>query len=433
MSNANKSSDWQSTSTFCAWSIVAAFCTYFCMYAFRKPFTAGFFLDAKLGDIDYFLDTKLGDLDYKTVLVISQVFGYTLSKFIGIKVVSEITAARRAQAIAVLIATAEVALIVFALVPPPWNFPALFVNGLSLGMVFGMVLAYLEGRRLTEALTAGLCASFVVSSGVVKSVGSYLIEFGVSEYWMPATTGLIFAPPLFISIWMLTRIPPPNPDDIEHRSERVPLNREDRWRFFRRYSVGLSLLVIVYVALTTLRSVRDDFAVEIWRDLSGTTRPAVFAQTETIVMIAVVTLNAATFLIVRNRTAFMMSLMIVIAGFGLVAGASILQTTGMVGPFMFMVLSGIGLYTPYIAFHTTVFERMIAASKNKANLGFLMYLADSSGYLGYVAVMLTDTFTDSKENMLGFFITMSYVVSAASIVGILLAIAWFRRSLPNDE
>ena len=47
----------------------------------------------------------------------------------------------------------------------------MFLNGLPLGMVFGLVVSYLEGRRQTEALAAALTASFIVSSGVVKSVG----------------------------------------------------------------------------------------------------------------------------------------------------------------------------------------------------------------------------------------------------------------------
>lgn len=408
---------------FCVWVIGAAFCTYFCMYAFRKPFTAG-----------TFADTSLGGIEYKTVLVVSQVFGYMLSKFIGIKVISEITAARRAIAIAVLIGAAEVALIAFALVPPPWNFPPLFLNGLCLGMVFGLVLAYLEGRRLTEALAAGLCASFILSSGVVKSVGRMLVlNYGVSEYWMPALTGLIFTPPLVISIWMLTCIPPPDHQDIEHRTERVPLTRSDRWTFFRKYAVGLTLLLGIYVALTVIRSIRDDFAVEIWMDLGEAGKPQVFAQTETLVMFAVVALNAGAIFIARNRTAFVMSLAIIGAGFLLVVLASTLQTSGVLGPFAFMVLSGIGLYVPYVAFHTTVFERLIAATRDKANLGFLMYLADSTGYLGYVCVMITRALVGERDNMLGFFHGMSLFVAATSIVAVIVAGAWFVRRLPVEE
>jgi hypothetical protein len=38
--------------------------------------------------------------------------------------------------------------------------------------------------------------------------------------------------------------------------------------------------------------------------------------------------------------------------------------------------------------HTTVFERLLAMTRDRGNIGFLMYVADAIGYLGYVAVML---------------------------------------------
>ena len=127
------------------WSIVAAFGTYFCMVAFRKPFTAASFDDV----------TVLG-LGFKTVLITAQVTGYMLSKFVGIKVIAEMPPERRAVGIVVLIAMGEFALLLFGIVPRPWNAVCLFLNGLPLGMVFGLVLGFLEGRQLTEALAAGL-------------------------------------------------------------------------------------------------------------------------------------------------------------------------------------------------------------------------------------------------------------------------------------
>ena len=57
-----------------------AFTTYCSMYAFRKPFTAGMYEGLSLWDIDY-----------KIVLITTQVLGYMLSKFMGIKWVSEMT------------------------------------------------------------------------------------------------------------------------------------------------------------------------------------------------------------------------------------------------------------------------------------------------------------------------------------------------------
>ena len=110
------------------WCVIAAFGSYACMYGFRKPFTAGSYTGAELFP------------HLKTWLVTAQVLGYTLSKFIGIKVVSEMPPARRAPAFLALIACAELALVCFALTPPPFNAAWLFLNGLSLGLVFGLAI-----------------------------------------------------------------------------------------------------------------------------------------------------------------------------------------------------------------------------------------------------------------------------------------------------
>ncbi len=83
----------------------------------------------------------------------------------------------------------------------------MFLNGLSLGMVFGLVIGFLEGRRMTEALTAGLCASFILADGATKSVGTWLLDRGIGEGWMPGVAGLIFFPPLLLFVWMLSKIP----------------------------------------------------------------------------------------------------------------------------------------------------------------------------------------------------------------------------------
>ena len=114
--------------SFSVYAIVAAFSTYFCMYAFRKPFSAGIY-----GDID-----PLWGIDYKIVLIIAQVIGYTLSKFIGIKVVAEIKPAQRVIGIILLIGCAELALLFLGLVPAPYNFIFMFFNGLPLGNDMGV-------------------------------------------------------------------------------------------------------------------------------------------------------------------------------------------------------------------------------------------------------------------------------------------------------
>src|SRR5262249_49150834 len=105
-----------------AWAVTAAFGAYFCMYAFRKPFTAA----------DYEKWPSLWGIgSYKVLLVASHVFGYTVSKFIGIKVISEMPPQRRATTFALLIGVAHLALVLFAFVPPAWGLLCMFFNGLS--------------------------------------------------------------------------------------------------------------------------------------------------------------------------------------------------------------------------------------------------------------------------------------------------------------
>jgi len=408
---------------FSAYCIVAAFGTYFCMYAFRRPFTAA-----------TYEDTVWLGIGFKTILVTAQVAGYTISKFIGIKVVSEMPARYRAAAILGLIAIAELALFLFAVTPVPWNFVWLFVNGLPLGMVFGLVLGFLEGRKVSESLSAGLCASFIVSSGFVKSIGRTLLqEYKVDPYWMPFLTGLLFVIPLVVCVWMLAQIPAPSADDELLRSKRVPMPKSDRRAFFARHAVGLTGLLAIYVLLTVIRSIRDDFAVEIWQEMGVDDEPAVFARSEFWVMIGVVIINGLTIYIKNNRVAFLASIVVIGIGFAVVLGAVFGHSSNQLSPMLFMVLLGFGMYVPYVAFHTTVFERMMAAFRETGTIGYLVCLADALGYLGYVSIMIFRNTVSGEVDYLNLLIWVSVGISVIStLITLFLAVHYYRR-VPRES
>lgn len=404
------------------WCMVAAFGTYACMYGFRKPFTAGSYDPAVFG------------VGFKTLLVTSQVLGYTLSKFIGIKVIAEMVPAQRAWTLLGLIAVAEVALVGFALMPPPYSAVFLFLNGLPLGMVFGLVLGFLEGRRLTEAFVAGLCASFILADGFTKSMGATLLAAGVSERWMPAVCGLLFALPLMGFVAMLQQIPRPSAEDEAARSARLPMDAGVRRQFFRKYAPGLLLITLAYLLITILRSLRADFAPELWRSLGTTGQPAVFTRSELWVALGVVVINGLACRIRDNRTAFLGSLALSGLGLLVLAGALAAFQWGRLPGFAFMVTVGLGLYIPYVAVHATVFERLIALTRERGNIGYLMYVADAAGYLGYVAVMLGRRVWSGEGDFLTFFTRISWVSAWVGLVALILAAAFFARraTVPNQ-
>ncbi|MEX2359027.1 MAG: DUF5690 family protein [Pirellulaceae bacterium] len=394
------------------WAVVAAFGTYFCMYAFRKPFTAA-----------SFDETLLWGLDFKTILIISQVAGYMVSKFLGIKVISEMPPNRRALGILVLISIAQIALLAFGLIPRPWNAIGLFFNGLALGMVFGLVLGYLEGRKLTEALTAGLCCSFILADGVMKSVGTWLLGLGVIEDWMPFTAGLVFALPLGISLLMLAVIPAPTLADQAERSVRPPMNQADRWSLLNRYGLGLGLLVAMYLVVTIVRSVRADFAPEIWAGLGTEIDAGLFTRSEMLVALGVLFANGALICIRNSRTAFFGSLVICLVGISMMALTMLAWQADWIGGFPLMVMLGLGLYLPYVAIHTTVFERFLAMTRDRGNIGFLMYLADSIGYLGYIGVMVARKSVSVEGDFIDFFVFICW--ACILIAALCLGLGWW--------
>ena len=399
---------------------LAGFSAYFSMYAFRKPFTAATF-DAVAGC--HFA------LDYKIALVIAQVVGYAASKLIGVKVISEIDPARRGAAILLLIGASWLALTGFALIPPPWNIGMLFLNGLPLGMIWGLVFGYMEGRKVSEALGAILCARFILWSGVVKSVGAVLLlKYHVSPFWMPAATGAIFMPLLFMSVWVLSQMPPPNAANEAERVKRAPIGGAERAAFLKAYLPGLVLLVVAYVFLTAFRDFRDNFAAEIWKALGYGKEAGIFAASELPAAVIALAALAAVMVVRDNLRALMVIHAIVFAGFVLLGAATFAFQAGVLAPLPWVILAGAGLYMAYTPFNAMPFDRLIAYSGRIATAGFLIYVADASGYVGSVTLLLARNFGGFHLDWLRFFRLSAY---ATSIVGAALTAAaalYFIRS-----
>ena len=205
----------------------------------------------------------------------------------------------------------------------------------------------------------------------------------------------------------------------------------DRWEFVYRNGFGLGLLIVIFILLTIIRSVRDDFAVEIWDQLLGDAEedPAVYSKTETLIAFAVVLINGLAITIKGNRAALLGSLVLMAAGFVIVLASLYGHSAGVLPPFPFMVLVGLGMYIPYVAFHTTVFERLIASVQQTANVGYLMYLADATGYLGYVGVLVFRNVTTNDINMLELFTGLALGISVCSLILTAVLIFYFSRTL----
>lgn len=394
---------------------IACFCTYSCMYAFRKPFSAATY--------------HVGDVDFKVILVIAQSIGYMISKFSGIKIISEMKEKGRGIGIVILMSIAAVSLLLFAITPYPYSAFFMFTNGLPLGMIWGLVFGYIEGRRITEFIGSMMCVSFIFSSGFVKQVGSNLMHnYGISEYWMPFATGMIFIVPMLFFVFLLEQIPPPDAEDVASRSVRPAMTGADRMALVKKFLPGLIALVITYALLSIVRDLRDLFIANIWKENHYDQVKDIFTKTENIISLVVLVAIGAMIVIKDNFTAFMVNHFMVAFGFLMAGLASYFFSLGSINAYYWMLFAGLGLYLAYVPFNALFFERLIATFRYTANVGFLMYISDSFGYLGSLSVMLYKEFgMDHAAQWTPFMTTLIMGASVMGIIGITFSFFYFNR------
>ncbi|WP_421945139.1 DUF5690 family protein [Pedobacter sp.] len=389
------------------YAAIVVFLAYTMIFGFRKSFT-----------VATFDGLTIAGYNYKTILVICQMLGYLLAKFYGIKFISELKRTGRGKIILLLTGISWLSWLFFAITPIPYNIIFLFANGFPLGMLWGVVFSYVEGRRSTDFIGATLAVSFIFASGFVKSVGLWLsINFNLSEFWIPFYTGLVFALPLLLFVYLMEKIPPPDAEDITFRTERIPMNKADRKLFIKDFFWGLLACVTIYCFATIFRDIRDNFSAEMWKEMGFFNQPSIFAKTETPITLIVLFLIGSMVLIKNNFKALQLAHYFILIGFIFAGAFSLLFKAQMLPPIWWMTLTGLGLYMVYIPFNAVFFDRLISTFKYTSNVGFLIYIADSFGYVGSIGVLFSKEILKVKLNWVTFFYNS---VIALSLMGILL-------------
>ena len=351
-----------------------------------------------------------------------------LAKFYGIRFIAELKRLARWKSIALLVGWAWVALFCFALTPAPYGMIFFFLNGFPLGLLWGIVFSYVEGRRTTDFIGAALAVSFIFSGGFSRSVAKWLLlDWNVSEQWVAFATGLVFAVPLAIFVFLLERVPIPDAADVGHRTIRVPMTRADRKNFLSKFGFGIVMVTITYLFLTIIRELRDSFMANIWNELGYGNDYSIFTRTETPTFLLVLLLISLIVFVQKNGLAFRIIHWVIIAGFLLAGISSWMFINGQAGAVTWMSLVGLGLYMAYIPFNCVFFERMIATFGIAGNVGFLIYIADSFGYLGSVSVMLVKELSGVAVKWSVFYPNMVVWFSIIGVAGSMISLIYFTR------
>ncbi len=138
-------------------------------------------------------------------------------------------------------------------------------------------------------------------------------------------------------------------------------------------------------------------------------------------------------LIRNNRNALVITHIIIAAGFILAGTCSWMFINHYITPFMWMTLVGLGLYMGYIHFNCILFERMIATFKVGGNVGFLMYVADSFGYLGSVLVIISKSIFSNKLPWAAVYSHGVMYLSIIGVAGTLVALQYFNKKYRRQD
>ncbi len=396
---------------------VAAFCTYLCFYPFRRAYTA-----ATYDDLYFF------GVHFKILIITAQVLGFAVSKGIGVKIVSEMKPERRAGGLLIFTGLSLVSMFLFSITPAPYNLIFVFFASLPLGLFYGVILGFLEGRRSTDILVAALTASFIVGSGFAKTVGNWVLEnLTTDEFRMPFLADAIMYGPLLIFVWFLAQAPPPGDTDKRDRAERLPMSKEERKSFMKEFGFGMVLFVVSYCILTAYREFRDNFMPEMFKELGFPGKPELFIQTEIPIAIAILLIMAAMQLVRNHRRAFNIIQGLLLLGAVIIAAATLLFQTGQMSAIVWLIAVGFGAYLAYSMCNSIYFERMLASFQYVGTVGFMITLADYYAYFGSLGVLFYKNFFQHSISNLNFFIAISYAVSIAYFVLVLFSVMYFRR------
>jgi hypothetical protein len=181
-----------------------------------------------------------------------------------------------------------------------------------------------------------------------------------------------------------------------------------------------------------MRDVRDNFEVEIWGSF-GIKDSTIYAKTDTIISVLVLVAMSLFILVKKNLKAFSIIHFMIILGCVLIGIGTTLFTLGFIGVKVWMTTAGLGLYLGYVPYNVVFFERLLATFRCKGNVGFLIYVADSVGYLGSVSVLLVKEIGRPNIGWGTFFKESVMTVAIVGGICAALSLLYFLRSAKKQH
>ena len=193
-------------------------------------------------------------MTFAAQLSVAQTVGYFSGKVLGIPLVAQLERARVPGVLMLSALASTLAWAAFAnLEHGPLSLLAIGCSCAPLALMWALTYRFVEGRRASDAVGAFLGCAIILGAGVGKCGGSYLLSYGVSAWTVPLLAALVATPAFGLFITLLSRTPPPTPEERVELGERRPLGMAHQRALLRRHWPGLAFLCVHYFLVSALR------------------------------------------------------------------------------------------------------------------------------------------------------------------------------------
>eukprot|EP00041_Stephanoeca_diplocostata_P009876 m.155645 g.155645 ORF g.155645 m.155645 type:complete len:288 (-) comp17936_c1_seq26:828-1691(-) len=217
------------------------------------------------------------------------------------------------------------------------------------------------------------------------------------------------------------------------RGAGIPCKHPEVCEYPGAFHAGLVIIVLVYMILTSYRSIRDFFAPEIFGTLyHREPTPADYLLADWPGGILCVFLLGAMVVVRDNRSAVLLMQGIMFAGVCIIGGATLLLLGGFVSPEVWASVSYTGVQMGYIPTGSFLYDRLLAATKTEGTSTFLVFMSDGLAYLVVVGTLFAKALTGlGKSDSAGpVYVQLSVGVSAVLATLIACSWRWLAHTIP---
>lgn len=392
--------------------------TYFFQYFISTSMFAGSF------DTSSFLGNT------KNALVISQSMSYIAGYIIGYFWLSKINKKNTFKYFILTIFGSFVPLLLFVTQLPVFQIIGTFISGVCITNIWGFIVFYVEGRHASSIIIMIIYMLLIIGGGFAKSVGAILLDNDINENLMVVYCGIIGLVGCIGFAILLNNTPERNEE--EEKSKTIKKTGDDiitiQNEFINKYKIGLLANSIVYGFISGYRKYRDYYSLELWIELMGHNFNAgIYSYSDIIISIAVTLIYCLIIYIKSDITSFFVLLVIMIIGSFIIAISTLTYSYYEYESFIWIVLTGVGVYMAYVPPGVLLYDKLISATKTEISIVPIIFLSELIAQIVTLLIILIKSNIYTLYSYVSYFVYISYMTGGCVIVGMIISLYNFKN------